>query len=152
MYKLFSGDISELEQGGGGAPRWCPQPPSLESSSIGHKMCAKPEACPSCQSFRASKKPSFTERLETVPQSPVYAVPWGWWPAKNHLSNCHGRVALRNASPTGHQSKAVKGYPFWVTPIIIVSLQSPFAILQNISTVQKGTFTPVWCPSFWAVA
>ena len=48
-------------------------------------------------------------------QSADCAVTWGWWTAKNCLSNCHSAVELWNARPPGHQGQVCKGCPnVWI--------------------------------------
>ena len=63
VYKLLSGRYQWAKQGRREAPRWCPWHTILKRNSIGHQMCAKPEACPSGWHSRTSKEASFTERL-----------------------------------------------------------------------------------------
>lgn len=44
-------------------------------------------------------------------QSAVCAVPWGWWLARNCLSDCYIPMELRNTSPIGHQGQVIKKHP-----------------------------------------
>lgn len=40
-----------------------------------------------------------------------YAVPWGWWPAKNCLFNCYSPLELNNVGLLVQQGQAIEGWP-----------------------------------------
>lgn len=108
----FLGDTGELQQGRGRAQRWCiPANISWEHLRRPRRVPNLKPALPLRPKLQDKQIGLFQRKNRGVFQSEVCTVPWGWYPAKNSLSDCYSPVGPRNTSSPGLQSQEIKGNP-----------------------------------------